>query len=115
MVDMSKYKFFHFTNKEGQNVISAVSTYAGKTVKGYAKCDPRDSFSQENGEKLAAARCNARVAGKRAQRARKKLAESVIQLKQAQDYYNRMNSYYNDSAKALEEAEAEVQNIVSNL
>ena len=115
MVNMSKYKFFHFTNKEGQNVISAVSTYAGKTVKGYAKCDPRDSFNQENGEKLAAARCNSRVAQKRLARAKKKLEEARVQLEQAKNYYARMTSYFDDSAVAAFKAEEEVKEIVSNL
>ena len=115
MVDMSKYKFFHFTNKEGQNVISAVSTYAGKTVKGYAKCDPRDSFSQENGERLAAARCNSRVAQKRHARAKMKLEQARVQLEQAKRHYERMTSYHDDSAAAVFAAEETVKEIVNSL
>lgn len=114
-IDMTKYKFFHFTNKDGQNVISAVSTYAGKTVKGYAKCEPRDEFNQENGEKLAAARCNARVAQKRARRAKAKLAEAQAQLEQAQRHYERMTAYFNDSFDAAYEAEKEVNEILKTL
>lgn len=51
------------------NTVIAISSYAGKTVKGIAKCDPKDEFNLESGKKLAAARCNAKVCKKRMQRA----------------------------------------------
>ena len=41
---IAKPKYKVFTNSK--NEIIAVSTYAGKTVKGVAKCDPRDSFDK---------------------------------------------------------------------
>lgn len=40
MYPIEKYRYY--TN--GQRVI-AVSTYAGKTVRGVAACDPNDTFS----------------------------------------------------------------------
>ena len=36
---LDKYKFYQFKNENGGTTISAVSTYAGLTVKGYAKCE----------------------------------------------------------------------------
>ena len=45
---LDKYKYFTYYDKNGKKTISAVSTYAGKTVKGYAKCDPRDNFSEDS-------------------------------------------------------------------
>lgn len=51
------------------NTVIAISTYAGKTVKGVAKCDPEDTFDLEKGKKLAAARCNEKVCRKRLRRA----------------------------------------------
>lgn len=48
MYPIEKYKFY--TN--GSRVI-AVSTYAGKTVRGVAVCHAGDAFSLEKGKKLA--------------------------------------------------------------
>ena len=61
-------KYTYFVADKQKKVV-AVSTYAGKIVRGVAKCDPRDEFSIETGKKLAAARCNLKVATKRAKRA----------------------------------------------
>ena len=48
-----KYRFAYAPNK-----VIAITTYAGKTVRGIAKCSPDDSFSKEKGEELAVARCD---------------------------------------------------------
>ena len=44
---LDKYKFYEYNDPKGKKTVSAVSTYAGRTVKGYAKCDPRDNFNIE--------------------------------------------------------------------
>ena len=61
---LEKYRYYIAGNK-----IIAVSTYAGRTVRGVAICHPQDSFDIEAGKKLAAARCNQKVADKRYERA----------------------------------------------
>ena len=60
---MSQYRFYD----NGSKVV-AVSSYAGRPVRGVAKCDPRDSFDIEKGRALAEARCDVKVAQKRADR-----------------------------------------------
>ena len=69
-----KEKYRVFVDQNQRKVI-AVSTYAGKNVKGYAKADPRDTFDIEKGTELAIARCNAKIAEKRAKRATSKVSE----------------------------------------
>lgn len=91
---LEKYKFY--TTKEKNKVI-AVSTYAGKTVKGVAKLDPRDEFDEAKGKELAAARCNVKVTLKRLARAEKKWRDAETQLAEAERYRNRMLNYYKDS------------------
>ena len=54
------YKIYHHGNE-----VIAVSTFAKRTVKGTAKCDPRDKFDHKKGEALAIARCDVKVAEKR--------------------------------------------------
>ena len=100
---LDKYKYFTYYDKNGKKTVSAVSTYAGKTVKGYAKCDPEDS-----GKKLAAARCNAKVADKRVKRAEKKMGDALRQLDAAEAYYKRMRTYFNDASRDAEFARNEV-------
>ena len=99
MLDMKKYTFYVTKNK-----VIAVSTYAGKTVKGYAKCDPRDEFDLETGKKLAAARCAERIARKRKNRATNKLAHATIQLLEAERHRDKMLRYCKDATDAYTKA-----------
>jgi hypothetical protein len=101
---LDRYKFF--TN---ENKVVAVSSYAGKTVRGTAKCDPKDSFNLEKGKKLAAARCNAKVAKKRYQRALQKHWEAIIAYEKAKDYLTQMEDYAASSVSELVEAENAVE------
>ena len=101
MYPIEKYQFktFETVNDDGSkttNVI-ALSTYAGKIVKGTAKCMDTDEFSFEDGKKLAAARCDAKVCDKRVRRARKKLFEVSKKLISVNDLYSKMYQYYNDA------------------
>ena len=86
---MARYKYF--IDEKNRKVI-VVSTYAGKTVRGVAKAEPRDSFDIEKGKALAKARCDAKVAEKRAKRATKKINEARDFLIDARNYYEDMNS-----------------------
>ena len=75
---LDKYKYFVPTKVDGTPYkVVAVSTYAGRTVRGVAKCDPKDTFDIEKGKQLAAARCQAKVSSQRLKRATKKLDEAV--------------------------------------
>lgn len=100
---MSKYNF----EKEGNKII-AVSSYAGRPVKGYAKCHPDDKFDEASGRALAKARCNQKVAYKRNKRAFRKLKEAREALAMAQQKYNKMCAYVADSTFALEIANDEL-------
>lgn len=77
--------------------VIAISTYAGKTVKGVAKADPRDEFDVEVGKKLAIARCAAKIAVKRQNRAKKCLATAQARLAEAQAWETKMSDYVSDS------------------
>lgn len=105
---LDKYKFYQYKNENGGITLAAASTYGGKTVKGYAKCDPRDEFDFEKGKDLAAARCNAKIAEKRVARASRKYLEAKAALVEAQDFFNRMYSYYVDAVDAADEANAAI-------
>lgn len=95
--DKTKYKIF---KNEEKGIVIAVSTYAGKNVKGIAKCDPRDTFDLEKGKKLAISRCNAKIAEKRRKRAYNKKLEAEKILAAAEKHMSAMLNYYRDSCIA---------------
>ena len=103
---LDKYKFY-----KHDNTVIAVSTYAGRTVKAYAKCDPRDSYDEQAGKELAAARCNARIADKREARARRKVIEAQRELEAARQHYEKMAQYLEDSENAASHAHYDVTKI----
>lgn len=111
---LDKYKFYQFKNEKGGLTIVAASTYAGRTVKGYAKCDPRDEFDIEKGKKLAAARCNLKIAEKRKMRAGNKYIEASIAADQAVEYFDRMKQYFMDADDQVDEARAELDELMKD-
>lgn len=99
MYPIEKYRYY--TN--GTKVI-AVSTYAGKTVRGVAKCAPEDEFNAELGKQIAAARCAARIAEKRYDRAGQKYDEAVEAVRRAQAHLEKMSNYFDDAQDEMNEA-----------
>lgn len=112
---LDKYKYHHFTDSKGVPTVVAVSSYAGKVVRGVAKCDPRDNYSLDEGKKLAAARCNAKISAKRMKRAYNKMMEASHQFDEAQAYYERMVTYFNDASKESAFAANEVDCLIKEM
>lgn len=92
-----KYVFSHGVNKDGVDVICCVSHFAGKPVRGFAKCNPIDQFDLEKGMKLAQLRCDAKVAEKRVRRAQQKFSEAANAVIHAKERADDMQRYLNDS------------------
>lgn len=105
-----KYKFV----KHGNEVI-AISTYAGKPVRGVATCSPEDEFSIEKGKTLAAARCNAKIAKKRLKRALKQMMEAWDASVIANNRYTDMVNYYADASKRSNEADLELKRVLKDM
>ena len=97
---MSKYRIYN----DGKNKTVAVSTYAGKTVRGVAKCDPRDTFVFAKGEDLAIARCTEKIAAKRVARSKKEFEKAKNMVAIAQRRLEKMDSYVKDSVVAYNTA-----------
>ena len=107
---LEKYRFY-----EGNGKVVAVSTYAGKTVRGVAKCDPRDEFDVEKGKALAAARCAERVAVKRQARAKAEFNRAYANFTKAQKRLEDMNVYMIDSKKAVITAKENINTILKDM
>ena len=106
-----KYRFYN----DGSNKVIAVSSYAGKTVRGVAKCDPRDKFDITSGQDLAAARCNVKVAEKRLSRAQKEYDKAVRAYHEASQKLSKMSAYVTDSSNALKTAQKDLETITNSL
>ena len=120
MYDVNKYKCYGYDekNEDGSiraHCVVAISTYAGKTVKGYAKCHPDDAWDWEKGKALAIARCAEKIAAKRNARATRKVAEAQDILSEAIAYLNDMLDYQMNSADELAAANAEVNKLISKM
>jgi hypothetical protein len=107
---LEKYRFYYAGNK-----VIAVSTYGGKLVKGKAICHPTDDYRQSIGERLAAARCNEKIAQKRYARAQQKYVEACEERDKAIAKVDAMKEYMNDSFVAMNEAAQECDEIVKEL
>ena len=110
-LDMTKYSFY----TDEKTKVIAVSTYAGKVIRGVAKCDVNDTFSFEKGKKLAAARCNQKIAKKRLTRAENKRREIIKEHMKIMFAARKAIRYEEDSENALIDAENIVASILETM
>ena len=101
MYPIEKYQFkvYEKTNEDNtkSSVVVALSTFAGRPVKGVAKCMEGDPFSLEKGKELAAARCDYKVCVKRAKKAKKEYDEVVKKFDALYAKCKQVSSYYSDT------------------
>lgn len=107
---MRKIKFYNSDNK-----VIAVSSFGEQPVKGVAKCDPSDTFSFEIGKELAEARCNLKVATKRAKYAEAKLNEALEGLNAATAYLCYVKKYHTNAINQRNEARNIVDEMLAKL
>lgn len=95
---ITKYKFIRVpaNEKHGKQII-AISTFAGKTVKGIASCNPADGYDEMKGMKIAAGRCAEKIARKRIKRAEDCLEWANELLEYAYSEVDRMQQYVDDA------------------
>ena len=103
-IDLTKYKFVTHNRKDGRIEIIALATFAGKMVRGKAICAESDTFDEEKGKLLAAARCNEKIAAKRYARAQRKFAKAGKAVADATKFYDAMRHYRDDAYHAMVQA-----------
>lgn len=104
MANRNPYKFYTQKLADGRIKTIAVSTYAGRTVRGSAICDLADTYDPAVGQEIAATRCAAKVAQRRLNRATRKQREAQAAVAQAQRHFLKMAAYYNDAVAAQADA-----------
>ena len=100
---MRKFEYKYKVDEEHRTVV-AISSFAKKVVVGIARCAPSDVFDVDAGKKLAAARCDVKVAEKRMKRARACLAEAAEQAALWQAQEAQMLNYEAESTEAYNRA-----------
>lgn len=108
MVKNPTYKFYTAGNK-----VIAVSSFAGATVRGVAKCNPNDEFDLQYGMALAAARCQEKIAAKRCKRAYSKVDEAKAQVNTALAHLEKMMHYESDAEANYNIASYELAEVLS--
>ena len=88
--------------------VIALSTYAGKNVRGIAKCSPNDEFDLDVGCTLAQLRCDEKIASKRVDRAKMKVAQARAEYEKASKFLSEMEAYY---CRSLDEYNTAVDNL----
>lgn len=99
MIKNPTYKYF-----VTGNTVVAVSSFAGKKVRGIAKCNPSDNFNLNFGKALASVRCELKIAKKRVRRAQRKVDEAKRQAEAANRYLTKMLKYEADAEARFNEA-----------
>ncbi len=107
---LERYRFYFAGNK-----VIATSTYGGRTVRGVAICHPEDTYSVEIGKKLAAARCNEKIAAKRYARSCRRYNEAEAAWREAGHHLDNMSDYREDSFLAMNEAAQQVDLLIKQI
>ena len=111
-----KFRFIYRTPKNSDvKEIIALGEYRGKTVKGVAKCDPRDTFVPGTGEKLAARRCNLKIADKRLANAERKVAEAKAAYEKASRELAKSEMYLAYATSEYSLADKELSDLICEL
>ena len=97
-----------YTTYQSDNKVIVVSRFAGKAVRGIAKCDPNDLFNGVFGEELAKARCDLKISTKRQRRACELAVQALEQLKAAQARVDRAMEYVKEATTEIEVASKRV-------
>ena len=101
------YKFIELPE---QRKVICISSYAGRSVKGVAKCAPNDEFSMEYGKRLAQARCDVKIASKRIEATADKYVKTAMEInrlaKEAEKYRTFYEKNDNDYSAAVENLDA---------
>ena len=112
---IEKYNFIQHKTEDGRERIIALSTYCGRPVRGVAICSADDNFDLEAGKRLAAARCELKVANKRAKYAQEKLNYLVSVAEDLRQMISKAAFVAGETSTAVKAAEEELNKILETL
>ena len=86
-----------YTYNISDKKVYCMTYYAGKTIKGIAKCDPEDTFNEQSGKDLSKARCDVKLTKKKLDRCNKRVLLAAAELEAAQKRYNNALKYQDEA------------------
>lgn len=99
-----------------ENKVVCVTKYAGKAIRGIAKCDERfDEFKSEVGRDLSKARCNVKLRKKMVERSQMKVKNIEKELANLQRVYNNMKQRYNEDLDEYVAAKSFLKDLENSL
>jgi flagellar motility protein MotE (MotC chaperone) len=104
------YKYYYLENGD----VIALSHFAGKTVKATAYLKDGDTYNREIGEKVAAAKCNEKIAGLRYRRAVRMVNEAVAAYEKAKRELDNMIEYRERSYGEWNTAQDELVELIKS-
>lgn len=111
-----KFKVDYNIYVDGKNrAVIAVCRYAGRNVRGVAKCSPDDEFNLDYGTRLAIARCEEKIARIKIRNASTKYLAAAKAADEAEKRFSEMKQYYMDSVDQLDNAIEEVKKISNEI
>jgi hypothetical protein len=116
-------KVYEYIEKDtGRQVIKAVTTYAGKAVSAYSKCDPKDTFDLKFGTDVALKRLDIKIAQKRANamKTRAKYCQMNLEFieqekRRIERARNNAEIAYFDRKVEIRDLEAEIANMLKDI
>ena len=97
----------------GDRTVLASAKFAGYWVSGMAKCHPEDTFNEDFGKALAAARCNKKIAERRYARAMKRYKEATAEYHKAHEQLSDMSEYLTTAYELLKDARKREQDVMN--
>lgn len=105
-----------YTYNMGNNKVVCVSHYAGKPVRGIAKCNEEyDKFNAETGMKLAKLRCDEKIALKRINNTTRKVNKAIEEMIEAQDVVEKLTNLLESSMQEYAQIKADRANMEDQL
>ena len=104
-----------YTYHVTEDKVYCITKFAGKAIKGVAKCDPEDTFNLDTGKGLSKCRCNAKIATKKHKIACDKLEEARTRLIEATKYMHIALENFNDTYKKMCEVNLELEEFENKL
>ena len=106
-------KYRYYTN--GKNVVVAVASYKGRTIRGVAKCSEQDEFDLETGKKLAAARCAVKIAKKRVKYAKREREHWQRMIALETEFLMKAEDRYSDALEIEKQARHAYEEFIKGL
>ena len=106
-------KYRYYTN--GENVVVAVASYKGRTIRGVAKCSEQDEFDLETGKKLAAARCAMKIAKKRVKYAKREEEHWQRMIAFETECLTKAEDRYSDAIEIEKQAKHTYEELIKGL